>query len=213
MRPQQPQESRHGRQSHDDRQHAAADGRLVGTVADALPHDPQLAFVLLHFGDERANRIHHLFAAVEDGHALRRDRAPLFLCGDCLLQDGHLVVHQLSQLRDVGLLCWIVGRERGELIDRDADFAERFLVRLEKSRLAGQKKAAHPGLGILNFGEEMAEAGQHLVRMRDPRRVLVHPRGLSERDHGVAEQDADDQRNSNKQPAFLNRPHSTKCPN
>ena len=84
----------------------------------------------------------------------------------------------------------IVGRDVREILrQRRAPLA----IAVEEQRLAGRDVAAHGGLFVEQFGEDVARGGVERVRRFDARRLALHGVHLQDRDAGDdGEQDEDE---------------------
>ena len=144
------------------------DGPLGAGVGRCVPLLQELPLAVLHLGDHGPQIVHDLPAPIgfDDRQSGIQVGGPAEL--DRLVQLGKLGVGQLSDLPQALLLVRVVAGQLDQRVNAPAELFDGGTVGLQVRLFSGEQKAPLTGLGILEDGENLLEALDHLVAVRHP---------------------------------------------
>ena len=200
MPPQDPDEADERYQPEESGDEAGHERRPVAALADDLPFPQRSSPVLLHSGDERADRVHPVLSEIGQDLFLRGLEACFLPEGDRRAEHVQRSADELSKLWDAQLLPGVARGQPRNRREALVDDSKGLAIRLEVSLVTGQEEAALAGLGVLHRGKKAVERNQHLVRPADEGGVAMQLPRVAERDARVGRDQEGEDREARGQP-------------
>ncbi len=157
-----------GQQDAEESRHqAAGECRRGGALHLGQPLRAQVRFFLSHHRELSADGIHFDLAAIGRDHRQRRFQSLCPAQLDGRLELGQLGGNALLERLDPGLLCGVVARQLGDLVQPQGNRRQGRGVGVQVPLVVGEQEATLSGFGVLNARQQFVERDDDFVGMDD----------------------------------------------